>query len=68
MQEELEKKQKESTDPIVQKVLSIVDRIAKTDNIDVVLEKGTVHFVRADLDITDRCIQMYNGAGKEPKK
>ena len=61
---EIEKKQKEITDPIVEKMLGVVKRIASGDGFDVVLEKQTAAYVRADLDITDRCIQMYNsGAG-----
>jgi Skp family chaperone for outer membrane proteins len=52
------------TDPIVQKILAIVDRMAKSEGYDVVIDRATAHFVRADLDITDRCIQAYNAAGK----
>jgi outer membrane protein len=61
---ELEKKQKELTDPVFEKVVGIIKRIATSDNIDLVVDKATVAYVRGDLDITDRCIQMYNsGAG-----
>lgn len=67
---EIEKKQKEITDPIVEKMLGVVKRIAASDGFDVVLEKQTAAYVRADLDITDRCIQMYNsgGGGAAPAK
>lgn len=66
---EIEKKQKEITDPIVDKMLAVVKRIATTDGFDVVLEKATAAYARADLDITDRCIQMYNqGGAAAPKK
>ncbi len=58
---ELEKKQKEMTDPIFEKVMGIVKRLASTEGFDVVLDKATVAFVRTDLDLTDRCIQMVNG-------
>ena len=61
---ELEKKQKELTDPVFEKVMAIVKRVATTENIDVVVDKTTVAYVRGDLDLTDRCIQMYNsGSG-----
>jgi len=60
---ELEKKQKELTDPVFEKILGIIKRIATSENIDVVLDKATVAYVRTDLDLTDRCIQMYNSAG-----
>ncbi len=60
---ELEKKQKELTDPVFEKILQIVKRIATSENIDVVLDKATVAFVRTDLDLTDKAIQIYNGGG-----
>jgi len=61
---ELEKKQKELTDPVFEKVMAIIKRLATTENIDLVLDKATVAYVRTDLDLTDKCIQMYNsGAG-----
>lgn len=67
---ELEKKQKELTDPVFGKILEIVKRIATSENIDLVLDKATVAYVRTDLDITDKAIQMYNsgagGAGPAP--
>jgi outer membrane protein len=68
---ELEKKQKELTDPVFEKVMAIIKRIATSENIDVVVDKATVAYVRSDLDLTDRCIQMYNsgaGGGAAPKK
>ncbi len=61
---ELEKKQKELTDPVFEKMMQIIKRIATSENIDLVMDKATVAYVRGDLDLTDRCIQMYNsGAG-----
>jgi outer membrane protein len=61
---ELEKKQKELTDPVFEKVMQIIKRLATSENIDLVMDKATVAYVRGDLDLTDRCIQMYNsGAG-----
>ena len=65
---ELEKKQKELTDPVFEKVMGIIKRIATSDNIDLVVDKATVAYVRGDLDLTDRCVQMYNSgsAGSAP--
>jgi outer membrane protein len=60
---ELEKKQKELTDPVFEKVMQIIKRLATTENIDLVVDKATVAYVRGDLDLTDRCIQMYNSGG-----
>lgn len=60
---ELEKKQKELTDPVFEKVMAIIKRIATSENIDLVVDKATVAYVRGDLDLTDRCVQMYNSGG-----
>jgi outer membrane protein len=60
---ELEKKQKEITDPIFEKVLMIVKRLATTENYDLVVDKNTTAYVRSDLDLTDKCIQIYNSGG-----
>jgi outer membrane protein len=60
---ELEKKQKELTDPVFEKVMGIIKRLATTENIDLVIDKATAAYARGDLDLTDRCIQMYNSAG-----
>lgn len=60
---ELEKKQKELTDPVFEKVMQIIKRLATSENIDLVVDKATVAYVRGDLDLTDRCIQMYNSGG-----
>jgi outer membrane protein len=60
---ELEKKQKELTEPVFEKVMAIIKRLATTENIDLVVDKATVAYVRGDLDLTDRCIQMYNSGG-----
>ncbi len=60
---ELEKKQKELTEPVIEKVMAIIKRIATTENIDVVIDKNTTAYVRTDLDLTDRAIQAYNSGG-----
>jgi outer membrane protein len=63
---ELDKKQKELTDPVFEKVLGIIKRLAARDGYDVVLDKQTVAYVRSDLDLTDQCIQIYNTGGSGP--
>src|SRR5579862_3734117 len=60
---ELEKKQKELTDPIFERVLGAIKRIAGTDSYDLIVDRATVAFSRSDLDLTDRVIQLANGAG-----
>jgi outer membrane protein len=60
---ELEKKQKEMTDPIFERIMGIVKRIATTESYDLVVDKATVAYVRTDLDLTDKCIQLYNSGG-----
>jgi len=59
---ELEKKQKELTDPVFEKVMQIVRKLAASENLDLVVDKATVAYVRNELDLTDRAVQMYNGA------
>jgi outer membrane protein len=63
---ELEKKQKELTDPVFEKIMGIIKRLATTENIDVIVDKATVAYVRGDLDLTDKCIQMYNSSSGAP--
>jgi outer membrane protein len=60
---ELEKRQKEMTDPIFEKIMGLVKRLATTENYDLVIDKATVAYVRTDLDLTDKCIQLYNSGG-----
>ena len=57
---ELEKKQSELTEPIVKKMIVLVTKVARADGFDLVIDKQIAHYVRPDLDITDRIVQMYN--------
>ena len=57
---ELEKKQKELTDPIFERVIGAIKRLAGTDGYDLVVDRATVAFSRSDLDLTDRVIQLAN--------
>lgn len=59
--QELQAKQNELTQPIIEKTLGIIRRLATQDGYDVVVDKQAVPYVRSDLDLTDRIIQMYNG-------
>lgn len=58
---ELQKKQGEITQPILGKVLGILRRLAAQEGYDAVLDKQTVPYLRSDLDLTDRVVQLYNG-------
>ncbi|MGH7440939.1 MAG: OmpH family outer membrane protein [Polyangiaceae bacterium] len=60
---ELEKRQKELTDPIFERVVGVIKRVAGTDGYDLIVDRATVAFARSDLDLTDRVIQLANGAG-----
>ena len=44
-------------------MMAIVRRIAAAESIDLVVDQTAVAYVKAELDLTDRCIQMYNGGG-----
>jgi outer membrane protein len=60
---ELQKKQGELTQPIYGKIMGLLRRLATQDGYDAILEKQAVPYLRNDLDLTDRIIQMYNGGG-----
>ncbi len=63
---ELEKKQKELTDPIFEHVLGAIKRLAGTESYDLIVDRATVAFARGDLDLTDRVIQISNGSAGAP--
>ena len=42
--------------------MSAIKRIAGTDGYDLIVDRATVAFSRSDLDLTDRVIQLANGA------
>jgi outer membrane protein len=60
---ELQKKQGELTQPIVQKIMGAIRRLATQDGLDMVIDKQAAPYVRSDLDVTDRIITMYNQGG-----
>ncbi|HEX4336338.1 MAG TPA: OmpH family outer membrane protein [Polyangiaceae bacterium] len=57
---ELQKKQGEMTQPIFQKAMGIIRRIATQNGYDLVVDKQAVPYHRSDLDLTDRVIVEYN--------
>ncbi|AKT39883.1 OmpH family outer membrane protein [Chondromyces crocatus] len=59
-QREMQRKENELTTPILQKVLGVVRRLASQEGYEMIMEKSAVPYYRADLEITDRVIQMYN--------
>jgi outer membrane protein len=63
---ELQKKQGELTQPIYGKVIGLLRRLATQDGYDAILEKQAVPYMRNDLDLTDRVIQMYNSGAAAP--
>jgi outer membrane protein len=64
---ELQKKQGELTQPIFQKAMGLIRRLATQDGYDLVVDKQAVPYVRSDLDVTDRLITLYNqGVAPEP--
>jgi outer membrane protein len=66
---ELQKKQGELTQPIVQKIMGAIRRLATQEGFDLVVDKQAAPYVRSDLDVTDRIITLYNqGAGDEGGK
>jgi len=61
---ELQKKQGELTQPIFQKTMGVIRRLATQEGFELVVDKQAVPYVRNDLDVTDRVITLYNqGAG-----
>lgn len=59
---ELQKKQGEMTQPIFQKTMGIIRRLATQSGYDLVVDKQAVPYNRSDLDLTDRVITEYNQA------
>jgi outer membrane protein len=61
---ELQKKQSELTQPILQKAMTIIRRLATQNGYDLVIDKQVVPYHRSDLDLTDRVISEYNQSGE----
>jgi outer membrane protein len=66
---ELQKKQGELTQPIFQKAMGLIRRLATQEGFDLIVDKTAVPYARGDLDLTDRLITLYNqGVAPEPGK
>ncbi|HEY5958557.1 MAG TPA: OmpH family outer membrane protein [Polyangiaceae bacterium] len=66
---ELQKKQGELTEPIFRRTVGVIRRLATTEGYDMVVDKQAVPYVRGDLDVTDRVIQLVNsGSGADEAK
>jgi outer membrane protein len=64
---ELQKKQGEITQPIFQRTMSIIRKIATQQGYDIVVDKQAVPYARTDIDLTDKVITEYNqSAGTAP--
>ena len=63
-EKDLQKKQQDMMGPILQKMNEAIRRAATRRGFDVVIDRSMVPYVRADLDLTDMVVQLYNsGAG-----
>ena len=60
---EIQKKERDLTQPIVTKLRSILEDIAKKEDFTLVLEKAenSVMWAKKDIDLTDRLIKAYDG-------
>ena len=59
----LQKKQAEFMQPMMKKLFGVVRRAATRRGFDIIVDRQAAPYVRADLDLTDLVVQMYNGGG-----
>jgi outer membrane protein len=59
-QQEIQKKQGEATQPIFQKMLRIVERLARAKGFDIVVDRNAAPYSKTDLDVTEAAIAAYN--------
>lgn len=57
---EMQKKQNELTQPIFQRAMGLIRRLATQKGFDLIVDKQAVPYVRSDLDLTDQLITLYN--------
>lgn len=67
-QREMQRQETELTNPIVNRMMKLIRRVASQNSYDMVVDRAAVPYFRADLDITDRLIQMYNAGETGAKK
>lgn len=60
---QLQKKQADMMNPIMQKLFGAIRRVATKRGFDIVVDRAAVPYSRSDLDLTDMVVQMYNGGG-----
>jgi outer membrane protein len=58
----MQRQENELTYPIIMHMRKLMRRLSADNGYDMVLSKEAVPWYRADLDITDRIIQMYNAS------
>jgi outer membrane protein len=58
---QLQKKQSDLMNPIMRKLFKVIRRAASRRGFDIVVDKAVVPYARADLDLTELVVQMYNG-------
>lgn len=56
----LQKRQNELTGPILKRLVDTIGRVAKREGYEVVIDRTAAPYARADLDLTDRVVQLYN--------
>lgn len=57
---ELADKQSQLTQPIIQRMVAIIGKLARQNGHDLVLDKQAAPYARSDLDLTDKVVAMYN--------
>jgi outer membrane protein len=62
---ELQKKQGELTQPIYQRTMTLIRRLATNEGYDLVVDRQAAPYVRGDLDVTDKLIQMVNSGSAD---
>lgn len=65
---EIFKKQKELTDPIVERVMGNIKRLASQEGFDLIVDRAGAPYFRSDLDLTDKVIRLSNGGGGKDKE
>ncbi|HEU4411471.1 MAG TPA: OmpH family outer membrane protein [Polyangiaceae bacterium] len=63
--QELQRRQNDVLAPVYGRVAGLVRKIARNEGFDLIVERQAVPYVRAELDLTDRVILLYN-AGETP--
>lgn len=64
--QELQRRQSDVMAPVYNRVVGLVRKIARREGFDLIVERQAVPYVRAELELTDRIILLYN-AGEAPE-